>query len=120
MTTVLDWLMNKVLEHDNLFKEMGARMGLIKDYADQINAFSSQAAQDVERLAAIVIEVQSRLGDVSAELASELAPAVEGFRTVSENLHALANPNRPEDNPVPTPGDDGDSELPVEDSENPV
>lgn len=79
-------------------------MGAIKDYADQINNYTTQQAEDITAIADLVAGVVTKLNEVDSELANELTPAVDRLRTATESLDALANPTSPE-NPVPTPVD---------------
>lgn len=111
--TVTDYLLRKVLSHDDQLEELRIRVGAIKDYADQINAYTSQQAEDIANIADQVATVVTKLDEVDSELAAELAPAVDSLRVATERLDAVANPTVPE-NPIPTPGEPTEPGTPGE------
>lgn len=114
METILDYLFDKVHKHDKWLVRLEQQMSVIGDYADRINTITTQQGQDISTIAAIVADVQGQLSGVNQELADKLGPAVEGLNTTANALHAIANPESP-DNPIPTPDDE--TETPEEPSE---
>lgn len=111
--TVTDYILRKVLSHDDQLEELRTRVGAIKDYADQINNFTSLQAEDIATIADLVASVVTKLEEVDTELAGELAPAVDRLRTATESLDAVANPAAPE-NPIPTPSEPTEPGTPGE------
>jgi uncharacterized protein YoxC len=100
--TVTDYLLRKVLTHDDKLDELETKVGVVKDYADRINTYTNELSEDVDTISQTVSGVLSRLQEVDSELASELAPAVDGLGGIATKLDAVANPTAPE-NPIPTP-----------------
>lgn len=102
--TVTDYLLRKVLSHDDQLEELRNRVGAVKDYADRINTYTSELGSDVDAISSTVSNVLTKLQEVDTELANELAPAVESLGGVTAKLDAVANPSSPE-NPVPIPNE---------------
>lgn len=102
--TVTDYLLRKVLAHDDRLNEVEIRVGAVKDYADRINAYTTAQGEDLATVRDLVSGVVTKLEEVDAELASELAPAVDRLGVITDNLDAVANPTAPE-NPVPVTED---------------